>query len=56
LQQLLGVFRGMTLQLEELVRPEPEAAAQSGETSAEAASEAGLEEALKPQRTPSRRP
>jgi hypothetical protein len=55
LQQLLGVFRGITLQLEELVRPEPETAAQSGETSAEAAPKAGFEEALKPQRTASRR-
>jgi F0F1-type ATP synthase membrane subunit b/b' len=55
LQQLLGVFRGMTSQLEELVRPEPEPAAQSDETSAEAAPKEGFEDALKPERTASRR-
>jgi len=55
LQQLLGVFRGMTSQLEELVRPEREAAAQSGETSAAKAPEEGFEDAIKPQRTASRR-
>jgi hypothetical protein len=55
LQQLLGVFRGMTSQLEELVRPEPEAAAQSGESSEAKAPDEGFEEALKPPRTPSGR-
>jgi hypothetical protein len=50
LQQLLGVFRGMTSQLEELVKPEPaEGSDEKGTT------EEGLEAALKPQRTPSRR-
>lgn len=52
LQQLLGVFRGMTSQLEELVKAEP--AAESDEKGAKAPAD-GLEEALKPQRTPSRR-
>jgi F0F1-type ATP synthase membrane subunit b/b' len=52
LQQLLGVFRGMTSQLEELVKTEP--AAGTDEKGAEAQAE-GFEEALKPQRTPSRR-
>jgi hypothetical protein len=50
LQQLLGVFRGITSQLEELVRPEPAEASDEKGTNEE-----GLEEALKPQRTPSRR-
>jgi hypothetical protein len=48
LQQLLGVFRGMTSQLEELVQPEPAAASDEKGTAEE-----GFEEALRPQRTPS---
>jgi hypothetical protein len=53
LQQLLGVFRGMTTQLEELVRSKPEG--EPAETSAAATSERRLEDALKPERTPSER-
>jgi hypothetical protein len=48
LQQLLGVFRGMTSQLEELVKPET--VSDSDEKAEEV-----LEEALKPQATPSRK-
>jgi F0F1-type ATP synthase membrane subunit b/b' len=50
LQQLLGVFRGMTSQLEELVKPEPAEGSDEKGTREE-----GLDEALKPQRTPSGR-
>jgi hypothetical protein len=54
LQQLLGVFRGMTSQLEELVKAEAEPATDTNEKGAKAPA-GGFEEALKPQRTPSRR-
>jgi cell division septum initiation protein DivIVA len=54
LQQLLGVFRGMTSQLEELVKAESEPATDTNEKGAKVPAE-GFEEALKPQRTPSRR-
>jgi cell division septum initiation protein DivIVA len=51
LEQLLGVFRGMTLQLEELV----EQAEPSGQAERDAAPAAGsLNEALEPRRSPSR--
>lgn len=53
LQQLLGVFRGMTSQLEDLVRPEQ--AEPSGQAEPEAAVGASsLNEALEPRRSPSR--
>jgi cell division septum initiation protein DivIVA len=51
-QQLLGIFRGMTTQLEGLVSAEP--AGQSGAAEPEAPADEPLDEALKPWRLPSR--
>jgi hypothetical protein len=51
-QQLLGIFRGMTAQLEGLVSAEP--AGQSGDAEREASVDEPLDEALKPWRSPSR--
>jgi len=51
-QQLLGIFRGMTAQLEGLVSAAP--AGQSGDAEGESSVEEPLDEALKPWRLPSR--
>jgi hypothetical protein len=55
LQQLLGVFRGMTSQLEELVRAQPAAELDEKDAKKPEPAEEGFEQALKPQRMPSRR-
>ncbi len=52
LQQLLGIFRGMTTQLEGLVSTEP--VGQPDDATAEGAGNEALDEALSPQRSPSR--
>jgi hypothetical protein len=51
-QQLLGIFRGMTAQLEGLVSADP--AGQSGDAEREASVDEPLDEALKPWRLPAR--
>jgi len=51
-QQLLGIFRGMTAQLEGLVSADP--AGQSGNAEREASVDEPLDEALKPWRLPAR--
>ena len=51
-QQLLGIFRGMTAQLERLVSADP--TGQSGDAEREASVDEPLDEALKPRRSPSR--
>jgi len=51
-QQLLGIFRGMTAQLEGLVSADP--AGQSGNAEREASVDEPLDEALKPWRLPTR--
>jgi hypothetical protein len=52
LQQLLGIFRGMTTQLEGLVSTEP--AGQPDDARPEGSGNEALDEALSPQRSPSR--